>query len=149
VIDSARVVAYAFVHDIPYRRWGRIFAGDVLVEAVPQLAIVVNLGKNIGPMLFHCDADWRPLGTSGGDTIEQIKERAEQNYPGVHARWVDTDTTHADALAYFDATTDEPRCSFCGKRAFEVTGMVGTSDVAICAECVQEFHEALGEKVEH
>lgn len=102
VIASARVISYAFVDDIPYRRWGKLYNGDTLVEKVPRLAICRNLGKDIGLLLFHCDEDWEVLGTSGGDSLEAAKEEAEHNYPGVAARWVDVNTSIEDALRFYD-----------------------------------------------
>jgi hypothetical protein len=116
VIDSARVVSYAFVDDIPYRQYGRLFVGDTLLEAVPRLAIVVNLGKDIGPMLYHCDEEWKVLGTSGAESVTAVKELAEHNYPGVASRWVYVNTTVEDALRYYDEQTGSLSCSFCGKR---------------------------------
>jgi hypothetical protein len=102
VIASARVISYAFVDDIPYRRWGKLYVGDTLLETVPRLAICRNLGKDIGLLLFHCDEDWEVLGTSGGDSLEAAKEEAEHNYPGVAARWVDVNTSIEDALRFYD-----------------------------------------------
>ena len=45
MLASARVVAYAYVDDVPYKKWGSLYAGDTLVEAVPHLAIALNLGN--------------------------------------------------------------------------------------------------------
>jgi hypothetical protein len=144
VIDSARVMSYAFVDDIPYRKWSALYRGDQLVEHVPCLAICINLGKDIGPLLFHCDDDWNTLGTSGGKTIAEVKERAEKNYPGVSARWVDLNTSVEDALRYYDEQVEGLKCSFCGKRSFEIEGgWVEGSKAAICRECVERYHQAL------
>ena len=87
-IGSARVLCYAFVDDIAYRKWGSLYSDGVLVEKVPRLAICVNLGKDIGPLLFHCDEEWNVLGTSGAETVDEVKLRAEKNYPGVGSRWI-------------------------------------------------------------
>jgi hypothetical protein len=86
VIHSARVLSYAFIDDIPYRKHGRLFVGDKLLEAVPRLAIAVNLGRDIGPLLFHCDEEWNVLGTCGADSAAAVKARADLNYPGVAGR---------------------------------------------------------------
>lgn len=143
MIHSARVVAYALVEDMPYRKWGRLIVGDQLVEKVPRLAIAHNLGKDIGPLLFHCDESWNCLGTSGGATIEDVKAKAEQNYPGVDSRWVDTGYTLEQALAFFDEQTGGLRCSFCGRRPFELERMVSNDQAAICNYCVDEFFAEL------
>ena len=58
--------------DIPYHRYGSLYVDGKLLEAVPCLAIVVNLGKDIGPMLFHCDEEWNALGTSGNQSVAAI-----------------------------------------------------------------------------
>lgn len=91
VLDSARVISYAFVEDIPYRKWGALIVDGQLLEHVPCLAICTNLGENIGPSLFHCDSQWNVLGCTGGDAVDELKARAEKNYPGVEARWVDVE----------------------------------------------------------
>jgi ClpX C4-type zinc finger len=146
VIASARVLAYAFVDDIPYRKWGALYSGDTLVEAVPCLAICTNLGKDIGPLLFHCSDDWAVLGTSGGPSVAEAKSHAERNYPGVSARWVDVDTTVEDALRYYDSASDTPRCAFCGRRPFEISGLVEGERAAICRECVEDFYRGFNDE---
>jgi hypothetical protein len=146
VIDSARVMSYAFVDDIPYRKWGALYRGEQLVEHVPRLAICLNLGKDIGPLLFHCDDDWNTLGTSGANTIAEVKERAERNYPGVSARWVDVNTSADDALKYYDERIESLKCSFCGKRPFEMEGgWAEGTNAAICRECVEKYYQAFQE----
>jgi hypothetical protein len=80
VINSARVLFYAFVDEIAYRKWGTLYSGDVLVEKVPRLAICVNLGKDIGPMLFHCDEEWNVVGTSGAETVDEVKRKTIQEW---------------------------------------------------------------------
>ena len=44
VIDSARVLSYAFVDDIPYQRWSSLYVDGKLLEQVPCLAICTNRG---------------------------------------------------------------------------------------------------------
>jgi hypothetical protein len=145
-INSARVVAYAFVDDIPYRQHGRLFVGDKILGAVPQLAIVVNLGKDIGPMLFHCDENWNCLGTSGAENVPAVKKLAERNYPGVASRWVDVDASVEDALRYYDEQTGSLTCDFCGKRPFEFEGgFAGGREAIICRTCVNAYHAAFNE----
>jgi hypothetical protein len=142
VIQSARVISYAFVDDIPYRRWGSLYSGDRLIEHVPQLAICLNLGKDIGPLLFHCDEEWNVLGVSGGATIEEAKGRAARNYPGVESRWVDVNTSIDEAIRYYDRETNGAKCSFCGKRPFEIAdGWVEGNNAIICRTCVEDFNE--------
>jgi ClpX C4-type zinc finger len=141
VIDSARVVSYAYVDDIPYRRWGSLFAGGKLLEHVPRLAICMNLGEDIGPLLYHCGENWIVLGTSGRETIEATKRDAEQNYPGVASRWVDLDTSVDEALSYYDEQSGNLRCSFCSKRPFEMQAWVEGAGAVICRQCVEQYHQ--------
>ena len=143
VIDSARVISYAYVDDIPYRKAGALFVNDELVENVPRLAIGINLGEDTGPLLFHCDEHWQSLATSGADTLDEVKSQAEGSYPGVAARWVDTNVTPESALEFYDSQTDGMRCSFCGKRPFEVESWVRGASAVICGDCVKEFHRGL------
>ena len=44
-----------------------------------------------------------------------------------------------------DAVT--ARCSFCGKRRHQVTGLAGTAGGAICAECLALCHEIITEEL--
>jgi len=147
VIDSARVLAYALVDDIEYKEWGALYSGDTLIEKVPRLAICSNLGKDIGPMLFHCDEEWNVLSVSGGATVNEVKDRAERNYPGVGSRWIDANVGIEEALEYYDEVTEGEKCSFCGKLPFEVTGMVSSPNAgaAICRECVEDLYRAFQE----
>ena len=145
VIASARVLSYAFVEDIPHKGQTIYVAGKPLGQ-VPCLAVCVGLGGDIGAMLFHCSSEWEALGVSGitgRSTIAEIKERAEMTYPGVAARWIDINTGVHDALRFYDEQTGGLRCSFCGKRPFEVEGLIEGPKVAICRECVIAFYEGL------
>jgi len=110
---------------------------------VPRLAICTNLGEDIGPLLFHCGEDWTVLGTSGASTVDDVKKNAEKNYPGVAARWVDVNTPVEDALRYYDQETGGLKCSFCGKRPFEVERWIEGEGARICKACIEQFHSLL------
>jgi hypothetical protein len=140
VLDSARVLAYAFVDDIPYRRWGSLYVGDELLEHVPRLAICMNLGQDLGPLLFHCDPTWTVLGTSGAVTVAETKGMAERNYPGAASRWVDLNTGVDAALAYYDVLTGACKCAVCGKRPFDIERWSERQDADICANCAEKNH---------
>jgi hypothetical protein len=133
------------VDDIPYRKWGALYSGDRLVEHVPCLAICVNLGKDIGPLLLHCDDEWQVLGTSGAATVEAVKEIAERNYPGVSSRWVEINTSIADGLRYYDEQTGGLKCSFCGRRPFDLQGWVEGQQAAICRECIETYYRGFND----
>ena len=139
-------MSYAFVDDIEYRRWGAHYVDDRLLEKVPRLAICLNLGKDIGPLLFHCDEEWEVLGTSGAESIDAVKARAEKNYPGVSTRWIDVNTSVEEALRFYDEDTEGLRCSFCRKRPFEIEGgWIEGEHATICETCVAEFHRRFRE----
>jgi hypothetical protein len=126
----------------------QLYVGDNLLGRVPALAICKNLGEDLGPLLFHCDEQWNVLGTSGAETIEATVLSAERNYPGLQKHWVWLNTTVEAALAYYDATFGG-RCSFCGKRAYEVSGVVESKSACICRGCVETFfHEFTSPAVE-
>ena len=146
VLDCARVVSYALVHDIPYRRWGALIVDGKPLEHVPRLAICVNLAEDMALALFHCDDEWKVLGCTGGEAIEELKERAEKNYPGVASRWVDLNTSVEDALSYYDAAVGAEKCSFCGKRPFEIEQWIEGNDARICGGCIEEFHGTLDKR---
>lgn len=140
VIDAARVVSYAFVDDIPYLAGASPFADDRPIEQVPRLAIAVGLAGAVGPQVFHCDEEWIAMGASDADSVEEAKQEAELTYPGVSARWIDTNVTVEEALAYYDSETAGLKCSFCGKRPFEVEGLIEGPQATICRGCVEEFY---------
>jgi GrpB-like predicted nucleotidyltransferase (UPF0157 family) len=148
-LGNSRVLAYAFVDDIPYRKaGGAIYHGDELVEHVPCLAICEVFGSKSGPLLFHCDEDWCTRGVSGGGDVQAIKARAERNYPGVASRWVDVNVSLEEALEYYDEQHGDERCSFCGKRSYETQGAVTSSKATICKGCVEDFYQGFKEKQE-
>jgi hypothetical protein len=145
VLNSARVLCYAIVGDLPYQQWEKLFVGGRIVGKVPHLAICLDLGRDIGPMLFHCDERWQVIAISGAETVEAIKARAEENYPGVSARWVDLNVSPEEALHHYDEQSGSLKCSFCGRRPFELEGLVEGIGVAICRCCVEDFHRVFHE----
>lgn len=148
-LGNSRVLSYAFVDDIPYRKAGAaLYFGDELVEHVPCLAIVETFGSKSGPHLFHCDEDWHVCGLSGSGDVEAIKARAERNYPGAASRWVDVNVSLEEALEYYDDQHGDQQCSFCGKRSYETQGAVRSSNATICQGCVEDFYQGFKEKRE-
>ncbi len=143
MIDSARVLSYAFVGDLPYHGYGSLFVDGHLLEAVGCLAIVVSLGEDADPLLLYCDQDWQALGASGGTKVGALRALAEKNYPGLSNRWVDVNTSVDDALRYYDAQSGMQKCDFCGRRRFEVDAWVEGCEATICKACVDEFYRNL------
>jgi hypothetical protein len=140
VIDAARVVSYAFVDDIPYLPAGVPPAAGKGGEQVSRLAIAVALNEQSGPFVLHCDEEWISKEVSSAASIEVAKQEAECNYPGVGDRWIDTHVSLEEALAFYDSETAGLKCSFCGKRPFEVDGMIEGREATICRGCVEEFY---------
>jgi ClpX C4-type zinc finger len=141
VLDSARVLSYAFVDDIPYRRSGSLWVDGLLLEKVPRLAISSNLGEETGSILLnHCNEQWEVLGVCGASTVEDAKQEAEKNYPGVASRWFDVNTTIEEALRYYDAQTGGLKCSFCGKRPFDLEGWIEGNSAMICRGCIEKYY---------
>jgi ClpX C4-type zinc finger protein len=56
------------------------------------------------------------------------------------------ETPLAVIAAVPDQSTRE-RCSFCGKRRGQVTGLASTGDAAICAECLKLCDEIVAERL--
>ena len=135
VVDSARVVAYAFVDDIAYSKWGALYVGGELLEHVPRLAICVNLQSDRNVLLFHCDVDWEVLGATSAATVLDLKARAEKNYPGVAARWIETGTTEEAALDFYDRESAGMNCSVCGRRPCTMNACIERESIVVCDEC--------------
>jgi hypothetical protein len=142
VLDCTCVIAYAHVDpSIPYLAKTALYVGGNLLGRVPALAICQNLAAPLDTLLLHCSEQWNVLGVSGAESVESAVLSAEINYPGLRAQWVYLNSTTEAALAYYDANFGG-RCSFCGKRAFEVSGLVQGENACICRECVEDFfHE--------
>lgn len=138
VIDAARVISYAYTDDIPYCCTVSPFTDEAMIEPVPRLAIAVGLGGQPGSVVLHCDEDWISLGISDAETVEEAKEGVARSYPGVS--WIDTYVTVEEALAYYDSETAGLKCSFCGKRPFQVEGIIEAPTATICRNCVEDFY---------
>jgi hypothetical protein len=79
------------------------------------------------------------LGTSAA------KEHAERNHPGASARWVNLKTSVKDALRYYDEENGALKCSFCGRRPFDLKGWLWGKGVTRCKGCVQTYYRAFCE----
>jgi hypothetical protein len=142
ILDCARVIAYAHIDaSIPFTAKLLLYVGGNRLGRVQALAICENLGHGTGLLMLHCDEHWNSLGASGAETVDAAIATAERNYPGLKEHWVWLNTTVEVALAYYDANFGG-RCAFCGKRAFEISGLVESESSSICRGCVEKFfHE--------
>ncbi len=144
LISCARVLHYAIVDEaVRFTPRGKIYVGDAQLGAVPRLAIVRNLVDD-EIMLFHCDGEWRCLGSSGSGDIDEVMAHANRRYEGLETKWQKAPYADAEfAKAVADEYRDE-RCSFCGRYHFQIdTQMVEGDRAMICGECVQRFHALL------
>ena len=89
-------------------------------------------------LLNHCDDSGRSWHFGCRD-VEAAKQNAEKNYPGVASRWVDVNTSIEEALRYYDAQTGGLKCSFCGRRPFDVEGWIEGNGAVICRGCVESY----------
>ena len=95
LLDSAKVLEFAVV-DSSVRFTGNLhlFHGGERVGPVPCLAIGRDPAVE-GLLLFHCDDDWNVLAAQIWNspdravvaTVEEVKQRAEQYYSGISAKW--------------------------------------------------------------
>lgn len=147
VLACTRVLSYVFIPEtIPYVARTTLYVDGMAIGRVPRLAIGENLSEGNLLHLFHCDDHWNVLGASGAQTLDETKALAERDFPGIDAHWVDLNTSVQAALAYYDADTDGPRCSFCRKRAFDMlSGWRNGENAAICRECVERYYLAFQE----
>ena len=85
--DSAKVIAFAIVDEsVTYT--GRIstYVDGNLIGPVAKLSICQNPGED-DYLLFYCNEQWEVLAAGGGDSIEQVKNTAEEAYSGISSRW--------------------------------------------------------------
>ncbi len=54
---------------------------------------------------------------------------------------------HGTAIALVAPEARTEKCSFCGKRRYQVPGLAAAHDARICAECLELCHEILTERL--
>ncbi len=146
VIAGMRVSAFAVVPAaLPFRN-DNLFVDGALLSAVPHLAIGIPLDVKSEVCLLYCDADWVSVACSGHSTCSEARASAERHYQGIGEHWIETATTHEQALSARDNEYDEAglRCSRCGRRAYEVSSMFETALGTFCSDCDRESWSASG-----
>jgi hypothetical protein len=143
VLYSARVLAYAVLgDDVVYTGQQMIFVDGKLLGPVPRLAICRDLSD--GSILLHyCDEGWTPLAVSSHPTVEDARRSAETKYAGSDSHWVTASYTDADVELELEEVWGDERCSFCGKRPFQVDQLMHGRAAYICDVCIREFHDRL------
>lgn len=122
IIGSAKVLAYATVDaSVEWAGPGRIFVGPASgplepLGRVPKLAIC-KFPYRDDYDLFYCDDDWNVQGGTAYPTFEEVKNRAEKDYPGISQNW--RSFVHEDEAAV-DRACMEPFCAGCGKSWIEL-----------------------------
>jgi ribosomal protein L37AE/L43A len=137
-----RVLHYAvFNNSVGYsEERDTLFVGTKKLGRVPCLAICQDRSSS-GVLLNRCNSDWEPLGVSAHDDVAAAKQRAEHTYPGSSAFWKQSVVTEEEAVRYLDERFDFQKCSFCGKKPYEVDKMISSGSGAwICDKCVIEFY---------
>ena len=148
VLNAARVLQYVFLdNSIGFAGRTGIFVDGKELGKMPCLAICQPLTANAGTefLLDHCSRDWRVLGCAGYDSLTAAKAAATRIYPRVSGRWVKTNVTKRDAKRYLDRLWNHRRCSFCGKRPYELGQLISKKGIRICDSCVTEFYEMIRE----
>ena len=146
-MDTARVLAFASV-DSTVHWTGRmkLIVNDERLGPVPQLVLAENLMKPRGVIhLFYCDQNWKVLGATSDDSIDEAKKRAERYYQGVTDRWVAAESTAEEIEKWFRKTPEGQAyvCSFCEGIPPEVDGLFANGAAAICFECVEDLNVQL------
>lgn len=149
VLDSARVLEYAAVdRSVTFTGKLHLIVGGKRLGAVPHLAICQDLHTD-DLMLFHCDEAWEVVGVQAWNgpgakpvaSVQDVKERAEQFYAGLSAKWTAHAASREEALAYHEQQIGKHRCSFCNRSMHEIRFLVaGSSGARICDLCVDKLH---------
>lgn len=139
VLHGARLLTFAAV--------------DGSVTHIAKLALLVD-GKPLGAvqgiaicqepaggiLLMFCDDHWQSLGVAQCASLAEAKSRAEREYSGLSAKWIDAKVTRQEAERYIREQDDALRCSFCGRSPDAVEQLFTSGDVGICDSCVRDFY---------
>jgi hypothetical protein len=142
VISFARVLSYAIVDDsVGFKARRSADADGTELGRVPRLALCQSFDDTATSIsLFHCDEEWNVLGASGDEpSLQDAKTHAEQSYAGVAAKWVDTNTSEADARHWLEENFPASLCSFCGRLPPEFETLFRGHQSGVCGECVRSF----------
>lgn len=139
VLDGARRLAYAVVdRSVTHVAKLALLVDGKPLGAVPGIAICQE--QDGGILLMFCDDRWQPLGVAQCSSLAEAKSRAEREYSGLAAKWIDAKVTEQEAARYIKEQDDKLRCSFCGRSPEAVQQLFTAGDAGICDSCVREFY---------
>jgi ClpX C4-type zinc finger len=142
VLDGARLLAYAIMdEEVVHSGKSTLYVDAKPLGAVPGLAIAEQDAGTI--LLLFCDEHWDPLGVVECPSLTEAKIRAEREYSGLSAKWVQANVSEQEAARYLERQNTAQLCSFCGKPPEAVQQLFAASTARICDGCVRDFYEAL------
>jgi hypothetical protein len=152
VIDSARLLSYAFTDDDDVEFTDRInlHTSEGRLGRVPCLAITLNYYIPGDVLLEFCDTDWTSKGVIAFTSVEEARTKAERGYRGITNKWIESPYSDAQVSDFLrDVYEVDPKaewwktmCSFCGKDIDEGQLVVGLR-ATICSKCIHELYATL------
>ena len=92
--------------------------------------------------LLYCDGEWKVLARHLIEDVAAARALVEHSDSASTEQWRQLPGTRDDALAFYDQTNENSRCSFCSKRAFQVAILIEGASGIVCNECVARFRRA-------
>ena len=109
---------------------------------VPNLVIAEHLDESASIELLYCGDAWQVLARRPAASADAAKALAAQRFAGIAQHWLPLQGTREEALLHYDLSNEKSRCSFCGKRAFQVALLIEGANGIVCNECVARFRRA-------
>ena len=126
-----------------------IYVDGKLLGPAPRLAVCQE-GDGPSVVLYYCDETWDVLAISGGggDTLGEVKERAERAYAGLAGHWNASPYSPQEVSRFLEEQEPLPACSFCQRSALEVEQMIVKEDggAVICNICIDSLYHAMREE---
>ena len=135
-------MAFAVIgEDVGFTGSRHVYVDGTRLGRVPRLAIGFEPFNNEF-LIFHCDAKWNCLGTSGGGrTMGEARASIERAYPGV--RWTETPRTRDEAIQTVRDYWRGRECSSCGRVPPQFqSSLEREGGTRICNICLAASHEA-------
>ena len=107
-----------------------------------NLVIAEHLDESASIELLYCGDAWQVLARCPAASADAAKALAAQRFAGIAQHWLPLQGTREEALLHYDLSNEKSRCSFCGKRAFQVALLIEGANGIVCNECVARFRRA-------